>query len=337
MLAGLQERFGPALDACLRAQFDRLPDDAPQLAAMARYALGLADKNGHATTGSRGKRLRPTLLLLVAEAAGGDWRAALPAAAAVELLHNFSLVHDDIQDDSPLRRGQPTVWRLWGRPQAINAGDLLFAMAFAALEELERTGIPWDTQLAVQRSLVATCLELTRGQHLDLRFEALDFVCPADYLSMIRGKSAALLAACAGIGAMLAGADPARVEYFDRFGLNLGMAFQIRDDILGIWGDPALTGKSAATDIRSRKKTLPVLHGLERSVELARLYGKQPPVAGDDAQILSLLEGLGARDHALEQESHWARAAREALEAAATGDGGGQLLCLVDELLGRSA
>ena len=336
MPAGMQGHFGPALDACLRAQFDRLPDDAPQLSTMARYALGMADDEGRPTAGSRGKRLRPTLLLLVAEAAGGDWRAALPAAAAVELLHNFSLVHDDIQDDSPLRRGRPTVWRLWGRPQAINAGDLLFAMAFAALEGLEQSGIPSEAQLAVQRSLVGACLELTRGQHLDLRYETLDSVCPAGYLSMIRGKSAALLAACARIGALLAGAESRRVECFAGFGLNLGMAFQIRDDVLGIWGEPTLTGKSAATDVGSRKKTLPVLHGLQRSEALARLYNKQPPDAEDDAQILSLLEELGAREHALQQEAQWTRAAREALEAAAPGVEGEPLRNLVDKLPGRS-
>ena len=338
MLAALLERYSGALDATLRAMLDdALPAETSRLATMVRYPLGLVNAEGQATTGAAGKRIRPMLLLLCNEAAGGDWCSALPAAAAVELLHNFSLVHDDIQDDSPLRRGRPTVWRVWGRSHAINAGDLLFSLAFSVLHELRSTGVAAEKQLEVHDAMVVSCLELTRGQHLDMNFESCDSVSVENYLSMIEGKSAALIAACARIGALLAGADKLRVERFATYALNLGLAFQIRDDILGIWGDPAATGKSAATDIRSRKKSLPVLYGLERSATLARLYRQGSDGNGDVHEAMSILESLGARDFAHEHEARWAHAAREALEAAdPAGEAGLRLRSFTEDLLQRS-
>ena len=338
MLAALHERYTGALDATLRSLLDdALPTDTPQLATMVRYPLGLVDAQGNETGGGAGKRIRPMLLLLCNEAAGGDWRQALPAAVAVELLHNFSLVHDDIQDDSPLRRGRPTVWRVWGRSHAINAGDLLLTLAFTALNRLHATCLAAERQLAVRDALASSCLELTRGQHLDMHFESCDAVSVDSYLSMIEGKSAALIAACARIGALIACADELRVERFANYALNLGLAFQIRDDILGIWGDPAVTGKSAATDIRSRKKSLPVLYGLERSATLARLYRHESGGEEDVQEVISILESLGARGYAHEQEARWARAAQEALEAAApAGEAGLLLRSFTEALLQRN-
>ncbi len=337
MLAALQERYADALDATLRTVLDdALPADTPQLATMVRYPLGLVDAQGNETGVGAGKRIRPLLLLLCNEAAGGDWRQALPAAVAVELLHNFSLVHDDIQDDSPLRRGRPTVWRVWGRSHAINAGDLLLMLAFNALNGLRATSLAAEAQLAVRDALVSSCLELTRGQHLDMHFESCDAVSVDSYLSMIEGKSAALIAACARIGALIAGADEARVEHFTTCALNLGLAFQIRDDILGIWGDPAVTGKSAATDIRSRKKSLPVVFGLERSASLAERYRHEPGGDAEVQDVMAILESLGAREFAHEQEARWARAAQQALVAAEPeGEAGMRLHSFTEALLQR--
>ena len=336
-LAELQERYGAALDDGINLALSALPADLPELSTMVRYPLGLVDEHGDPVAGAGGKRIRPVLLLSCNIAAGGSWEKALPAAVAVELLHNFSLVHDDIQDDSFFRRGRATVWRLWGRSQAINVGDLLFALAFASLQDLRRTGFPPEVCLAAWKSLVESCLELTRGQHLDMRFECRETVSLDSYLSMIHGKSAALLATCAQIGAILAGAAGDTVKQYARFGRNLGVAFQIRDDILGIWGDEGATGKSAATDLASRKKTLPVLYGLEHSEEFKRVYG-QPPVAREDVQTLvALLEDLGALEFARAQETHWARAAEEALTAARpSGVAGDSLHALVAELLQRT-
>ena len=332
----MQERYGAALDEYLDELLTLLPSDTPLLATMVRYPLGLADETGCPENASRGKRLRPFLLLLVTEAAGGDWRVAIPAAAAVEILHNFSLVHDDIQDDSPTRRGRPAVWKLWGRPQGINVGDLLFVLSFAALRGLGARGVAAETRLAVEDALTQSCLELTRGQYLDLHFEDCVSVSLDRYQSMIMGKSAALLSACARIGATLAGAASERVEHFAAFGLNLGMAFQIRDDYLGLWGDPRLTGKSSATDIRSRKKTLPVLYGLQRSQRFAEKHSRPPQADEDLTLFLALLEESGTRQFTQQQVERWSRAARQSLSAAGPAEvAGAHLQSLLDELLLR--
>ncbi|MCY4022973.1 MAG: polyprenyl synthetase family protein [Anaerolineaceae bacterium] len=336
MFAALQERYGTALDDYIDELLTLLPSDTPQLATMVRYPLGLVDETGSPDYASRGKRIRPVLLLLANEAAGGNWHAAIPAAAAVEFLHNFSLVHDDIQDNSSTRRGRPAVWKLWGRSQGINVGDLLFALSFSALQGLGRRGVTAKTRLAVEDALTGSCLELTRGQYLDLHFEDCTSVALDRYLSMIMGKSAALLSSCARIGATLAGASADRVEHYASFGLNLGMAFQIRDDYLGLWGDPRLTGKSSATDIRSRKKTLPVLFGIEHSRQFADLH-REPPEADEDvSEFLALLEESGAREFTQGRVECWSRAARQSLEAAdPTEIAGSQLHSLLDDLLLR--
>ncbi len=336
MFVAMQERYGAALDEFLEEQLTLMPPDSPRLATMVRYPLGLVDEKGNSDNASRGKRIRPFLLLLVSEAAGGDWHKAIPAAAAVEFLHNFSLVHDDIQDNSPMRRGSPAVWNLWGRPQGINVGDLLFALSFSSLGGLGRRGVTAETRLAVEDALTGSCLELTRGQYLDLHFEDCDTVTLDLYLSMIMGKSAALLSACARSGATLAGATADRVERFASFGLNLGMAFQIRDDYLGLWGDPLLTGKSSATDIRSRKKTLPVLYGLEHSEQFADMHRKPPQEDEEVSVFLALLENSGTREYTQLQVEHWSLAARQSLNAAGPAEtAGAHLHNLLDELLLR--
>jgi geranylgeranyl diphosphate synthase type I len=231
---------------------------------------------------ARGKRVRPLLTLLCCQGAGGDWKAALPAASAVELIHNFSLLHDDIQDRSETRRGRPTVWTRWGVPQAINTGDALFVLAHLSWGGLRSRGTSAQTALAAQEMLEAACLRLTEGQYLDMSFEAESRVSQERYLEMIEGKTAALLSAAAGLGACVAEAPSATQERYAAFGRHLGLAFQILDDLLGIWGDPAVTGKPAGDDLLCRKKTLPVILGLERSADFARLWdaqdGGMPPL-----------------------------------------------------------
>ncbi|MDZ4764953.1 MAG: polyprenyl synthetase family protein [Chloroflexota bacterium] len=313
MIAQYAARYLTELDGAMRRAADTIID-APDYGVMLRYPLGWVDERDLPYNHPTGKRIRPILLLLSTEAAGGDWRAALPAAAAVELLHNFSLIHDDIQDDSPTRHGRPAVWAIWGRNNAINAGDAMFTLAYTALHALTQTGIPATTMLEVWAIFNRTNLELTRGQHLDMRFERLSVVPTEDYLSMIAGKSAALVSACAQIGALVGGADVDTARAFAAFGLNLGLAFQIRDDILGIWGDPMQTGKSAATDILSRKKSLPVLYGLERSPELVECYAREPFAALDVAEAVALLDAIGAQAYTIEQEERYFRAALAALE-----------------------
>ncbi len=298
---------------------------------MLAYHLGWADEQLRPAQADAGKRIRPLLCLLACAACGGDPARALPAAAAIELLHNFSLIHDDIQDGSATRRGRPTVWALWGIPQAINAGDALFTIAHQALWRLRERGVPADRILEVAERFDAACLMLTRGQHLDLAFESAERVTAAEYLEMIRGKTAALLAAALGIGARLADHPP---EALEAFGEALGMAFQIQDDILGIWGDPAVTGKPVADDLRARKKTFPVIHAMERIPEFtARYRDRETPLE----VLLEDLEASGARAAAEAQAAAFTQQALDALDRAGLRNPYGQALWeLAQALLSRA-
>ena len=301
---------------------------------MLHYHLGWADADFKPeTTAASGKRIRPMLCLLVCEASGGYPQCALPAAAAIELLHNFSLIHDDVEDASDLRRGRPTLWKLWGAAQAINAGDALFSIAHAAFHRLGDLGVPADRQVAARTLFDRTCLKLTQGQFLDLSYETRGDVSVDEYLHMIDGKTAALVSGSAALGAILAGADS--VERYARFGRCLGMAFQIQDDVLGIWGDPGITGKSAASDIISRKKSLPVLYGLESDEELRALYAA-PEM--DVARAVDALERSGAKEHAARIAGEYTEEAMAALEDAhPQGRAADALRELARTLLGRQA
>lgn len=272
--------------------------DRSGLYAMLAYHLGWTDAEGRATSGFAGKQLRPTLLLLATEAAGGDPTVALPAAAAVELLHNFSLIHDDIQDRSEERRGRAAVWTIWGTAQAINAGDAMHAVAARAALRCREAGAPADDTLEVAQRLHDCCLRLVEGQYLDLQFEQRDDVAPEDYLAMVDGKTGALLVSCIEIGALLGGAS--RVEAWRRFGRHLGRAFQEVDDALGVWGDPKVTGKPAADDVYKGKRSLPFLLAAQRlppaEAERLRAIYRQP--TRDQATVveaIDLLTRSGAR------------------------------------------
>ncbi len=283
-----------------------------------RYHLGWTDANFVQVKCDTGKRLRPLLCLLSCEAACGDWRRALPVAAALELAHNFSLIHDDIEDNSDERRGRAAVWKVWGLAQGLNAGDGMFVLARLALDRLCERGFNDATCTAISRVFDEATLALCHGQFLDLGFETRLDVTTGEYLQMIRGKTAALIAASAGIGAMLATADSKIVDAFARFGENIGSAFQITDDILGIWGDPAITGKSAATDILTKKKSLPAIIGLnhpQHGAALRALYAQAALSQDDVGRALALLDQIGAREQAQQFADEFRAAALSALAA----------------------
>jgi geranylgeranyl diphosphate synthase type I len=285
---------------------------APNLSKM-RYMLAyhMGWEGEGAGAEARGKRVRPLLTLLCAMAAGGDWEKALPGAAAVELVHNFSLLHDDIQDESPTRRGRRTVWTIWGVAQAINAGDALFALAQLIVLDLGEK-VSTEAGLLASRVLQQTCLHLTQGQFLDLSYEERTDLKVHDYWPMVGGKTAALLSASTQIGALAAQADTARIESYRRFGELLGLAFQVQDDLLGIWGDAALTGKSTASDLVSGKKSLPVLYGLGINGNFAQRWTKGSISADEVKNLADLLEAEGGRAF-VEQEAD--RLTNNALES----------------------
>jgi geranylgeranyl diphosphate synthase type I len=245
LLAEAKTRTAPAL----REAVDELPG---RLRHLAGYHMGWWDEHGRAEDADGGKALRPALVL-ACERAVGSAGAAVPAAAAVELVHNFSLVHDDVMDGDATRRHRPTVWKVFGIGQAILVGDALLALAFQVLHALPRQ---YSDQ--AQRMLAASVTELIEGQSDDLSFEERTEVSPTECIAMARKKTGALLACSAGLGALAGGGAAAQVTQLSAFGGDLGLAFQCADDLLGIWGDPAVTGKPAYSDLIGRKKSLPV-------------------------------------------------------------------------------
>ena len=305
--------------------------------SMLNYHLGFANADGTTTQVYSGKRIRPVLSLLCCEACGGQTEFALPAAAAIELLHNFSLIHDDIEDRDELRRGRPTLWKLWGDAQAINSGDAMFTLAHLAMETALERGTDSTRVLRALRIFDEASIALTIGQHLDLSFENRADVTALEYMAMIKGKTAALTQAACAIGAVLAGAPPARISALAEFGAWLGIAFQLQDDVLGIWGDPGVTGKQDS-DLSHRKKTLPVLYAAQQSEELRTLYFGQPTHGADNLALLrQLINDNGGRQYTEQAAQDAYVKSIKALDSAGI-DG----LCatvlreLAESLLGRS-
>ncbi len=304
-----------------------------ELRYMIAYTMGWEGEG--AGPSAQGKRIRPLLVLLTTSAAGGQWQAALPAATAVELLHNFSLIHDDIEDNSPLRRGRPAVWRKWGIAQAVNAGDTLYALAHMALSRLAQTTSP-EIALRASRLFQRTCLHLTQGQYLDLAYQSDPGLKVDDYWPMVAGKTAALLSACTSLGALVAGADESVCQAYGEFGRLLGLAFQVQDDLLGIWGDVNRTGKSAESDLVEGKKSLPVLFGLGKKGKFAEFWSRGP-VTPETAPILATaLEAEGGRAFTEETARNLTWQAMQSLEGAdPRGEGGQALRELAQNLLNR--
>jgi len=307
----------------LQASIVQLEGDAPMMARMARFHLGWIESTGEPTAEDvrqsvQGKRIRPHLAFLCC-AAGGDPKLAAPLAAAIELLHNFTLIHDDIQDRSPNRRHRATVWRIWGDAQAINAGDALFAVAQRALLRTDTAHVPPETLIRLIDEFNRMTIEVVRGQVLDLEFEGSTTVTPSDYLAMIAGKTAAIVRYAAWAGAIVGGASESTAHQLGEFGKALGIGFQLRDDVLGIWGSHEETGKDQVDDIRRRKKSLPILMLFDRiqgedAERLEELYRADEIDESGVVDILRLLESHGIESAATDQVSHYHQAASESLE-----------------------
>ncbi len=289
-----------------------------QLYDMMKYHLGWLDEDLKKVEQYRGKRFRPTLCLLVYNAISGVYDKALPAAAAIELIHNFSLIHDDIEDMDEERRHKATVWKLWGISQAINVGDGMHVMANLAALRMADQGVTSEKVVEVLRILNETIITLCEGQYLDMSFEDRLDITLDMYLDMIRRKTAALVEASTWIGATLATEDASKVNNFRGFGRNIGLAFQIIDDIIGIWEKAEQTGKPKASDVRNRKKTLPILFALEKAKEsdrktLKELYSRPRLTDEDVEKVLSILESSGAYEFSKKMAEDYERTALQEL------------------------
>jgi geranylgeranyl diphosphate synthase type I len=283
---------------------------------MVRYHLAL-----DGTGASGGKRIRPLLGLLAYASIAGDHRRALPGAAAVELGHNFSLVHDDIEDGDTARRHRPTLWSLHGIPQAINTGDTLFSLSRIALHRLTDLGFPDRTVLRLMRLYDETCLALCEGQYIDIATSESDEVMSVEaYFDMIGRKTAALIAASIEAGALLATEDETVIARYRGFGWALGLAFQLNDDLLGIWGAERTTGK-APSDVAHKKKTLPVIYAVENAgvvdrTRLLELYAMDHPSPAELSEIVEILDRVGAREYTRDQAVRYRDEALAELDAA---------------------
>lgn len=324
----------PSIESELQKQIARLDEPRTRpFYEMLTYHMGWTGEG--AGSEATGKRIRPLLLLLTTASCDAEWLRAVPAAAAVELVHNFSLVHDDIQDNSPKRRGRDTAWVKWGAPLAINVGDALFVISNQAILDLAKDH-PAGTVLQAARILHDTCLDLTRGQYLDMSYEQRNDLTIDDYWPMVSGKTSALLAACTHIGALLGGASIDEQEAYRLFGHHLGLAFQVQDDILGIWGDEALTGKSAASDLVEGKNSLPVLYALGKGGRFAQRWREGPVTPGEVGAVAQLIEDEGGREYANSIAEEETRRALQNLEKAnPRGEAGASLLELANMLLKR--
>ncbi|WP_374224132.1 family 2 encapsulin nanocompartment cargo protein polyprenyl transferase [Streptomyces sp. ISL-66] len=294
--AALLDRTRETVNPELRRTVESLPGP---MRRVAMYHFGWENEDGTPASGSPGKAVRPALVLAAAEAlrgAGGPAGDAVRAAVAVELAHNFTLLHDDVIDKDARRRGRATAWTVFGTPDAIVTGDAMMALALRLLAE-----DPHPASAAASARLAACVIELCAGQQADCAFEQRSYVSLDECLAMAMAKTGALLGCACALGALYAGAGPDEADAMDAFGREAGLAFQLIDDLIGIWGDPGHTGKPAGADLVARKKSLPVVaaltSGTGAGAELAALYAG--PMTGDDVRrAADAVERSGGRDWA---------------------------------------
>ena len=303
--SGILDRFRGPVDEEIRRLLAGRADVL--LYQMVRYHLGMEEAEGATAAAHTGKRVRAAMCCLSC------------AAAAIELLHSFTLLHDDVADRDPVRRGRPTVWRRWGVGQAVTAGDAMFALANLALGASEAAGVSAPVVSALLGELNEATLAVCEGQQLDLSYEGRSDVSVDDYLMMIERKTGALFAAACAIGARMAEAPERQRGALRRFGRELGLGFQIRDDVLGIWGEAEELGKPVGSDLRRNKRSLPIVHGLASAGESEReaIAGRLAEGIRSDeeaAEIAARLEELGSRRFCEQMAGASLERALEALE-----------------------
>lgn len=302
--------YGALVEKEIRQWFEKLQPSVPAY-PMSEYHLGWRNPNLEISKTSQGKMLRPVLCLLSYQIFNPDIEKILPLASAIELYHNHSLVLDDIQDGDRFRRDRPSVWSLWGIGQGINVGLILGYLSHLFILKLLDRGFSQQQVLMLLDEMTNTALEVAEGQSLDLDFETKSNVAPQAYLEMIGKKTGSLISFSTYSGAYLGSGNESIAKQFKEFGRRLGVAMQIRDDLVGIWGDKALSGKEAAKDLRRRKKTFPVftafslLKGDDSALLQNYFISKDEPEEKTIKKILELFEQKGVREHCTNEANHF--------------------------------
>ncbi|MFI6446325.1 family 2 encapsulin nanocompartment cargo protein polyprenyl transferase [Kitasatospora sp. NPDC050543] len=332
--ADILTRTRGLVDPALRAAVEKLPTAMRRVAG---YHFGWWEPDGSPATADPGKAIRPALVLAATHALGGRPADAVAAAAAVELIHNFTLLHDDVIDRDGTRRHRPTAWRVFGTTEAILAGDAMHSLALRTLAQ--------DTHPAAQaaiRRLTDCVVELCEGQQADCAFEQRGDVTLAECLAMAEAKTGALLGCACALGALYAGAGEEAARAMDAFGRQIGLAFQLIDDLIGIWGDPAVTGKPVGADLAARKKSLPVVaalgSGTSDGAVLAGLYALERRLTPQElVRCASAVEGAGGRGWAQSEScERMAEAIAHLADAVPEPSAADELLALAELVTRRS-
>ena len=315
-LPSIFNRYEEVIQGALKSH---LEGDRGSVYNLVRYYMGWADEKGDPVEAMTGKAVRPTLCLFGCEAVGGSVSQAVPAAVSIEFIHNFSLIHDDIQDEDETRHNRKTIWAVWGKPKALVAGNVLRVVADTALQRLTDEGLEAARALTAVSLLTESYLEMTEGQYMDLSFEGRRDIGQQDYLSMISRKTGALIRCSLNLGAVVGTDDSATAAAFRECGRALGYVFQIRDDLLGVWGEEEVTGKPVGADIRRKKGSYPIVCALEAADEhdaqvISDIYEKPEIEDRDVASVLEVMERIGVRDNAQAEANWWADAAMRSLE-----------------------
>ena len=294
------------------------------------HPRGLYEASRHLVD-SGGKRLRPSMLLLAAEAAGGEALALAPAAVSIELVHNFTLIHDDIMDNADVRRGRPAVHKIWGQSGAILAGDTLYSKAF---QVLGMTAASPERILGAMNMLSRTCTAICEGQWLDMEFESKDRVTENEYMEMIEKKTGVLYGASAGMGGLLAGASPEVVRALDEFGRLTGMGFQLQDDVIDLLTPEEVSGKRQGEDLIEGKKTLIMIHAFANDV-VVPVFSKKDASAVEIFRSISILEGSGSIEYARSRAEEMVAQGKRALDVLPPSSATETLLELADYMIRR--
>lgn len=336
-LSELESRYVPEIQTYLKEIIGLKQGISPLLS----YHMGWTNVAGLNDENSPGKSLRPILCLAACEMAGGKWTNAIPAAASLELIHNFSLIHDDIQDGDLTRRSRPTLWSIWGVPKAVNAGNSMRVIADKAMLELTR--VNKDNVITINSALESTlrCLDMIEGQYMDMSFENSTQVTVVDYLDMVSRKTGALIESAMYTGALIATGSKETASIFGRCGRNLGIAFQIRDDYLGVWGDPKNTGKPIGSDIRRKKKSLPAIYMFNKANKedlkwLGKVYSQESINERQVDKILQILNHLNVAEYVKDQANAQANLVKLQIdELDVSGDSKSQLSDIIDFFVSR--